>query len=272
MRTSRLRWSSPSEFNDPFDTVFQFAEGIKLSDIQECLPELLMKMIDSKEPWPEELSFNAASLLDRVKQLSEFMPRQKLINSLKQTEESQLLKTLVELHALWWSLIPDFRILCLSKTNDIAPMWTHYADGFKGVVFEFACNTELDSPWLVAKEVDYVGGDPMLSTAEEWANLFMMKQKEVTRRLFDKATYTKAKDWSYEKEWRISSFKRNGETERYSHYKFHKDELKSVYLGPQITTVDRKIIIELRNTIYPNADIFEGSTARGNRITFQQVH
>jgi Protein of unknown function (DUF2971) len=87
-------------------------------------------------------------------------------------------------------------------------MWYHYADQYRGVVLEFRCDDALDSAWLAARPVTYPAAKPAVYTADGWAQLLMTQGGLAIQTLLDVATYTKAPDWSYEREWRITSFKR----------------------------------------------------------------
>lgn len=72
---------------------------------------------------------------------------------------------------MWRGMLNDRRILCLSESATIPPMWNHYADGYKGVVIEFECIDELDSAWLIAKPINYTNEMPLTYTAEDMADL-----------------------------------------------------------------------------------------------------
>ena len=271
MEEGRLRWSSPIRFNDPFDVVRELAEGIKPSDIQECMIEATIELIDSKGQIPDGLNPWAAWLVRVIRQSNDSTQKQELIDTLRETELIQRSEGLEELRAVWRDLVPDLRILCLSEENDIARMWKHYANEYKGIVFEFACNDELDSACLLAEKVIYVDGYPMLSDAKEWAKLFMLTQAAATKLVFHQSTYTKTNDWSYEKEWRVLDMKKRAESGDFSYREFHKDELKSIYLGPRIKNEYREQIVALRDKLYPKATILEGSICGGNRITFKHI-
>ncbi len=99
----------------------------------------------------------------------------------------------------------------------------------------------------------------------------MMEQAAAVELMVHESTHTKTKDWSHEKEWRFLTIKGEGEIGEYSDYEFHRDELKSIYLGPRIDNEHREKIVALQGKLYPHASIFEGLIGRGNRITFKQT-
>ncbi len=168
MRRRSLRWSSPNILNDPFDVVRELAEGIKPSDIQECMIEAMIELIDSKEQIPDGLNPWLGYLFGAIRQSNDSIRQQVIdICNDERTKLIQYSERLEELRAEWRDVMPSLRILCFSKENDIAPMWDHYADKYRGVVFEFVCSPELDSKWLDVKNVNYPEGSPMLSEAKE---------------------------------------------------------------------------------------------------------
>lgn len=151
---------------------------------------------------------------------------------------------------MWRRLLPDFRILCLTESPVHAAMWYHYADQYKGVVVELRCDDNLDSAWLAAKPVSYPSTKPAIYTADGWAELLTTEQTIAMNRLLHSATFTKAPDWSYENEWRITSFGRPSDTGPFTDYRFNPLEIAAVYFGPYISTTDRVAISMLADQ-YP---------------------
>ena len=98
-------------FDDPFDVVRELAEGIKVSDIQECMIKEMIE-IASKGQVPVGLNPRARRIVGLVRQLSDSTPKQELIDTLRGTELIQRSEGLEELRSVWRDLVPDFRILC----------------------------------------------------------------------------------------------------------------------------------------------------------------
>lgn len=63
--------------------------------------------------------------------------------------------------------------------------------------------------------------------------------------LFTEYQYVKTTAWSYEKEWRIVSGNRPGETGLFGDYGYHPHELASIYFGPECSTTDRQDLLAL---------------------------
>jgi len=148
-------------------------------------------------------------------------------------------------------------------------MWFHYADQYKGAVLEFNCNDDLDSAWLGAHPVTYPASKPEVFEADGWAKLMMMPRERAIKTIFHVSTYTKSPDWSYENEWRITSFKRPNDTGLFTDYKFNPRELSAIYLGPLISPVDKASLIAVAAG-YPHVRIFEVVVGMSRAFLFNE--
>lgn len=88
--------------------------------------------------------------------------------------------------------------VCLSESNNIIPMWAHYADNHKGVCigydltdFELGCE-ETCHPILYVHNSDF---------AKDISNIDNDKRNKL--KVLQEPFLKKSYDWSYEKEWRI---------------------------------------------------------------------
>lgn len=98
-----------------------------------------------------------------------------------------------------------------------------------------------------------------------------MLQSELSiQTMLDVATYTKAPDWSYEKEWRMTSFKRPTDTGPFTDYKFNAKELAAIYLGPMISPANRNAIIALASG-YPDVCVWNISIGMNRELEFNAV-
>ena len=149
-------------------------------------------------------------------------------------------------------------------------MWYHYADHYAGVVIELRCNEHTDSPWLVARPVDYPKDKPAVYTAEGLAELLALDTNAAVRRLLDIATYTKSRDWAYENEWRIVTFKRPYDSGHFTDYPFHADDLAAIYLGPLISDGDRRELLKLL-VAFPRAKAFSVSLNLSRDFVFDEA-
>lgn len=258
LRNRTLRWSSPILFNDPFDVPRELSFGIDPAQIANAVAKRIRQLIKKPPQDTSEFAPKLRMLLEYVKSGKTETRReiaQKAVRWITATRRPSD----VEMNALrgyWRQLLVEFRILCLTESPDHVAMWYHYADQYQGVVLEMQSNDESDSPWLMARPVRYSKRKPIVYTAGGWAKLLTMTPEHATRTLFDVAAFTKAKDWSYESEWRITTFRRSGDEGNYSDWRFHTRDLTGVYLGPLIAEQRRTEIVGLSEA-YPNATIWQ---------------
>jgi hypothetical protein len=92
------------------------------------------------------------------------------------------------------SLLQNMGVFCLSAVPDEMLMWSHYSNHHRGFCVEYDCSegTRLRS---LVHEVRYEDEVPSLSAAD----MTGPNRSES----FDSLWLTKAKCWSYEKEWRV---------------------------------------------------------------------
>ncbi len=268
-----LRWSSPLLFNDPFDVPRELSFGVSPSQIMRALAERIPQLLHAPPPDTSVLERKVRLLVDMVKQNG--ISTEKLAElsaSLQDFAENYqpTSASIDEFRKMWRQLLPELRILCLTESPAHTSMWYHYADRYAGVVLELRCSEMTDSPWLIARKVEYSENKPDVYTADGWAELLTLEKEISVRRILDAATYTKTMDWSYEKEWRIVSFRRLGDTGEYTDYSFHVDDLASVYLGPLISAPDREAILK-GLTSFPLAKAYSVSLSLSREFVFSEI-
>ena len=272
MENKTLRWSSPVEFNDPFDVPRELAFGVSPREIQRALVEKLTQLIYYPPENTDHLPVTIKTIVEAIKQsgsreLKETMANE-LVEELNNSSDSSA--ALEDFQNRWRKLIPELRILCLSEHHDKASMWYHYADKYQGAVIEILCCDKIDSAWLLAKKMDYPIKKPGVYTAKGWADFLLMSQRDALKKIIDLATYTKSPDWGYEDEWRVSTWMRVGETGTLSDYSLNVEEFGNLYLGPLMSETDRCALIALA-TNFPNMKVFETHIGMSREFLFEEV-
>jgi len=268
-----LRWSSPLEFNDPFDVPRELAFNISHDEMQEATVEALINLIKKPPGNTDHLEPKVKYLLDATKDLVSPSKKQKLIAVIREANEQ--LKTphstsFDELRDMWRQMIPQFRILCLSEEHDVVSMWYHYANKYTGVVIEFLCDDDVPSAWLMASRVNYEEPTPNLYKATGWAELMIYRSSIREKLMYEILTHTKSEDWKYEKEWRIAQPARPGETGTISDYEFLPREIGRVFLGPLISDIDKTDILNITRAM-THVPLSESSIGFDRNFTFKQI-
>jgi hypothetical protein len=149
-----------------------------------------------------------------------------------------------EMQSMWNSMIPQTRILCLAEEFDNPVMWSTYSEGYTWVVIELEALDVYDSFLLIAEPVIYSDELPTLGTLDVWARMTTGQIPFDYDATFRKLELTKARKWSYEKEWRVLSFDK-GSTALYSDYKTHSQTFNRVFFGNKISAIDRGDLLHL---------------------------
>jgi len=113
------------------------------------------------------------------------------------------------------SFINGRGISCFTEKNDNLLMWSHYADGGRGICLEFSTSESL---FEKAKKVNYVDDIPRLSLDR----LLCENNYEDVMELFR----TKSTAWQYEQEWRVMHEKAG------TAWTYDSKSLTGIYFGP----------------------------------------
>lgn len=258
--TGRLRWSSPLRFNDPFDNTQTLRLDFDASALGPLILAEMSRILQSDSPPPETASLELKLLYVIVNQYGSPEQKAKFFEGMKTVDSAPTPFGLTSFDALtqeWKNLLPRFRILCLSESVDVTPMWNHYADGYRGAVLEFYPDEAVDSALLLAKPVKYQDSPPAITTPEAWAVGIVREGGEVLSRMFKEAQYVKQTAWASEKEWRVVGFLRPGEEGLYSDWPFHPKELKAIYFGPSMSEEDKAELTKGLLARFPDAERYQ---------------
>jgi hypothetical protein len=242
----KLRWSSPLLFNDPFDVTQELRLNFDDATLRAALTDRMASLIEQGDL----STVKDPTLLVVLRAMVGTTPdtRRAMAHKLRQRMATLALgpiQSLADLKDLWKKMVPTFRVLCLSELNDITPMWLHYADSYKGVVLQFSAVDELDSTFLMARPVIYEDAPPPIADPNTWVSCLLSQDLRDFWSLFIEHQHYKTNAWAYEKEWRIASGARPGETGLFGEYGFHSRELTDIYLGPKCSAEDRSDILAL---------------------------
>jgi hypothetical protein len=256
LRSRTLRWSSPLIFNDPFDTPRKLSFDCTARELQEALAAELATLIETGADIPSGAPILLSAMLSLIKLHKNQDIRSLLANDLRTEALRHIPAPATGFNALqehWDSLIPTMRILCLSEVPHSTAMWAHYAESHRGVVIEFEASDSVDSPLLIARPIVYRDGPPRLPTKAEWVESLLGRKRIDLKEFFTDYQFVKSQDWASEKEWRVLSYARPGETGSHSQYPFSVEELSRVIVGSECSAADEAQIRQLTAANYPNA-------------------
>jgi hypothetical protein len=175
LQNRTLKYSSPSIFNDPFDTQTRMDYGFDFSEFIEAFEEELYKMIyGSEEPdgdESKELFRDIKRFWHDAKQSKRKMPKDILKQQTKSFNAEtvrMLTERLAEINNWWYRSSKASRVLCLAEDQENLLMWAHYAKNHTGAVIKFKCLPELDSPLITARKVDYSCKPPVIAELNDY--------------------------------------------------------------------------------------------------------
>jgi Protein of unknown function (DUF2971) len=267
LQNRTLRWSTPGTLNDPYDTQFYLHIDVDREQLRVITLGKIWDAYAGEHPAPigNILGIALRLLRQRVPGLSkEDIERQFNDVVVEGIERGE--RHLPQLQADLRPHVAQTKILCLTRglDPDSALMWAHYADGHRGMVLRFRSPLGVDSPYRVARPVEYRAVMPRLVDAEFLADMMSGRVRMDVRAIMERLVYTKSKEWEYEQEWRISSGSGRNPEAPFEDILFNALELDAVILGCRMAKADREEISNLTRRLYPHAYILQANKADRN--------
>lgn len=270
-----LRWSSPVLFNDPFDVPRELPIGFREEELHEALANEVARILENQELVEPSTHPKLYALVQQLRPAGSEGLRKLIAYELRCFAKEKPIAQrglFDELCVHWESLIPQLRILCLSEVNNSMSMWSHYADKHSGVVLALKCIDEIDSPWLIAQPVKYQDAPPLFPTKEDLVRSITGQQPLDYKQLFIKHLYMKTTDWEYEKEWRVATFIRPGESGHCSDYPIHPRNFGAIYLGQDISKEDETDILALLDHELSHVSAYKAvHISKERRLQFNRI-
>jgi hypothetical protein len=206
LKNAQVYFNTPASFNDPFDGSVLEASVI-LTD--RNVVELYKRYLQNKN---QIIDIEVNSIKD--------IP-QKDIDQIHISFEKVLKHQQLE-------ILNERGCTCFSEVKDNILLWSHYADGHKGICLEFDTSFPLFGK---VKEVKYSQKFPSMDPIK----MLFGNRDEISEEWL-KPLCTKYECWGYEKEWRVFHEKPNIE------YGYSVEALKLVYFGLSVNHADLEIV------------------------------
>lgn len=263
LQNRTLRWSTPGTLNDPYDVQFSLNIDINENLLKRLISEKIWSLYSGNLP-PDENMFLGKFLAyvgNLVPHLSKNEIEEKFSDVLDECYQ-RLSISLPKLNEDILALMQKSKILCLTEDPTIVPMWTHYADSNRGVVLRFRSISFLDSPFVMAKPVNYTDSTPTLIDEHQLSDLATGAKQMDPRINIEKLAFTKGSAWSYEKEWRIHSGNGRSSDAPFEDLNFHDLELDGIIFGLNMTDQNQSQIRDLAKA-YSNINFFKVARSLG---------
>ncbi len=204
----QLYFNTPNEFNDPIDSMVPFNYDLNENELRFFL---------QSSRAPEE----------KIQQALNDIPG--ALNKLKSLDPLKLAKLTIS---------ESYCVCSLTTSNNNWLMWSHYANGHRGVVIGF--NTDkFFSDKLIGK-VEYKAFIPKVKISEP----YMTRMKH--------SVLTKPSEYMYENEYRVIFH-----TEPHGKKHFDVNTISEIILGCKISKEHEKKLIQLLNSLSITPKIFK---------------
>ncbi len=273
LNTKTLRWSHPDQFDDTLDVAQVCDEKMdnnKQKQIQDEIINLAANYPANRKKNNNKLFKCLASLIslsggDKTSAISEL-----------KKGPIDISNSIAGINECWARNIrDDFRILCLGIENNNHRLWNDYAEAYKGAVIELVCREESDSPWRIAKPVEYVKEKELFLTAKDWAVAMSLETSAAAYYIIEKCCLRKAKDnehkWFEQNEWRIPSFCRHYETGKVSDYGVNPNDFSAVYFGHKMDSETQDNLLSLLVGELGHVSAFRCELDSSQNISFRKL-
>jgi hypothetical protein len=232
LTNSFVYFSDPAQFNDPLDCKPELSVGIDI-DINS-LETLLMRMT------PE-----SSRLLNDCKMAADFYC------SMGEQADYYFRSVASRVKETLYSQMGRIGVLSLAQSWNCPLMWSHYGDQHKGICLGFDTSHVSD---LTPKKVNYEG--QRCINCSDLIGHFIDGNTEALERIKETFFFTKAKEWKYEREWRVANDKNGEEPGPF--------ELREVYFGMRCDDAVKTAVLNLKHSraleyyeVFPGPKSFE---------------
>lgn len=253
LKSDRLYYSTPNNFNDPYDTLI-YANYIQILrdinfNLENGMEHYLKKLNDKDIPNAKLIAGYATAMWKGSKKnemLNEFL--------------KDICKTI---RMLQEALRKNMKIICFTEEYLSMLMWSHYADNHKGFAIIYDKNDtenaenytsvgELIRKKPILKQVTYAEKQSDLtSEVEEYIRAYRMTTlgdvtppiPNLSQEKLRIMITEKSPDWSYEKEWRI--IPRHISLEHESNLGYMSIKPKGIIIGSMCSEESQRQLIDI---------------------------
>jgi hypothetical protein len=165
------------------------------------------------------------------------------------------------------------RVICVSEYHDNVVMWSHYADGHRGVVFALNFLEEMNHPLSCARKVTYTDEFIAFPSAEQYAMHLTGEAPIDLTSLCWNIAFTKHRDWSYEHEWRVHlPLLDEPPGDGFTLYQETPAVFESIYLGCQMGPRDQETIVSHARRHLPRTRIYRARRSNSSfTLEFEEI-
>lgn len=225
-----LWFSKPDQLNDPFDCMDVIEGNASIEEIRWYVGRYL------DDPIAQGKYGDAAA--DGYKPLSKD-------DAALEKFRTGFQKSVSFFH---WAKMKQISVCCFSDQADVPLMWSHYADGHRGVCVAYDTEKLIENAKFSLYEVEYTPEFPTWNPVKE---RMIHGETDLFNVRFDQSVLcTKTMDWTYEQEHRLLSHS-EGRNE------ISKNAIFAVLLGYKMTKEDKSKIVNELGDVLPEVGFFD---------------
>jgi hypothetical protein len=274
LESSRVPWSSPTLFNDPFDLQFDLHLEYDEVSLRQRLRDELWAIYSHQKPLNAHNSFGQILLpwMQTNRGLSRDSFERHVLGSSFDESLRRANLLLPSVHAHLRNTLVGSKVLCLSELHDNILMWSHYSGNHTGAVLEFDCDNARRHVLHHAKPVRYRTKMPRLMDEDAMVQFFSGQLELSEDVILDETVYVKAIDWAYEKEWRLV-WPSDDSSRNFVDVPFEGRDLAGVYFGCRISQADFQGLRDIICGQYPRATTYLAKKSqREFAVVFDRVN
>jgi Protein of unknown function (DUF2971) len=261
-----LKWSTPRNFNDPFDVQAPLLFNVADEQIVEQALGLISLRFHQNRPIKNELGVALEFIKSSGVVLSPQQVRQQFASMLLDSV-SRLRRSLPSFCDELLVDLANSKILCLSARVDQPPMWAHYSDNHRGIAIEFSADAGVDTALMLARPVNYVPVMPNFVEESEYAGIIAGEAEwPSASNILDKFIYSKLDAWSYEEEWRVYDPTGRCPESEFEFGVFYPSDLKSLTFGLRSSDIMKNTLRDVAISINPQVRFYDMERVGGQLI------
>jgi Protein of unknown function (DUF2971) len=239
LKSKRIRFTQPSDFNDPFELhpEFQLMSQEDIADLPPALDKKGQTIPSMRQLTPEAMHRMFGAIIPYITQMAPIY--QKYPGAAFAIDNNAVGRSHYD---------SNFGILSLTEAPDNLLMWAHYGDSHKGIVLGFdESHSFFQGSEIVAglerlSKVEYNQKRPVLSpSTRDNPKLFLRKSTE----------------WAYEREWRlirplnesVDVISRDNLMPLFL-FEIPHDSIKHIIIGSQVNQIDQQEIVKYIDSIH----------------------
>lgn len=202
-----LCFKSPELYNDPYDSQWDITWELSTSEARQILTRTVYEAILNESSWPEDASLYARQKAQEWRNELQSNPEidihrfalSKIDSIMSKHSGIQKLKT-------YLGDIPSrMRVFCLSESDSVMLMWSHYAGQHTGVVLGFHVERLENRFRHLFRRVNYEKQYPRVFDLTKFFQMaiYGFHVDNFFRASGELLVSTKFEDWQYEREWRM---------------------------------------------------------------------